>query len=297
MKPMSKIDRLDEYISVINCELSSCLPECFYNEPIVTQAIQYSLMNGGKRIRPVLTLEFCRMCGGDINNALAFACAIEMIHTYSLIHDDLPCMDNDEMRRGKPACHVEFGESYALLAGDALLTYAFEYALKSDFMQKDPSCAAEALRILSTCSGISGMIGGQVVDLKSEDKHVTIDTLRIMDSLKTGALIKAAALMGTVIGGGNNEQKQAAVQYAENLGQAFQIVDDILDVTADEATLGKPVGSDKESGKSTYVSLLGLDQSQKIADELTNKAIEALDAFEDNGFLIELTKSLASRKN
>ena len=220
-----------------------------------------------------------------------------MIHTYSLIHDDLPCMDNDEMRRGKPACHVEFGESYALLAGDALLTYAFEYALKSDFMQKDPSCAAEALRILSTCYGISGMIGGQVVDLKSEDKHVTIDTLRIMDSLKTGALIKAAALMGTVIGGGNNEQKQAAVQYAENLGQAFQIVDDILDVTADEATLGKPVGSDKESGKSTYVSLLGLGQSQKIADELTNKAIEALDVFEDNGFLIELTKSLASRKN
>ena len=141
------------------------------------------------------------------------------------------------------------------------------------------------------------MIGGQVVDLKSEDKHVTIDTLRIMDSLKTGALIKAAALMGTVIGGGNNEQKQAAVQYAENLGQAFQIVDDILDVTADEATLGKPVGSDKESGKSTYVSLLGLDQSQKIADELTNKAIKALDVFEDNGFLIELTKSLASRKN
>ncbi|MGN1442312.1 MAG: polyprenyl synthetase family protein [Acutalibacteraceae bacterium] len=294
---MNKSSRLDEYISVINRELSSCLPECFYGEPIVTEAMQYSLMNGGKRIRPVLTLEFCRMCGGDINDALPFACAVEMIHTYSLIHDDLPCMDNDAMRRGKPSCHIQYGESYALLAGDALLTYAFEYALKSELMRKDPACGAEALRTLSACSGISGMVGGQVIDLKSEDKNVSIDTLRMMDSLKTGALIKAAAYMGTVIGKGSDEQKSAAVQYAESLGQAFQIVDDILDVTADEATLGKPVGSDKESGKSTYVALLGLDQSQKIADELTEKAIQSLDAFPDNGFLIELTRSLASRKN
>ena len=297
MNPMNKRYSLDEYIALINQKLDSCLPACSYGEPVVLEAMKYSLMNGGKRIRPILTLEFCRMCGGDIDDALAFACAIEMIHTYSLIHDDLPCMDNDTMRRGKPSCHVAYGESYALLAGDALLTYAFEYATKSALALTDPQCAVEAIKILSSCAGISGMIGGQVIDLKSEGKSVSLDTLQTMDSLKTGALIKAAALMGTVIGKGSPEQKEAAVRYAENLGQAFQIVDDILDVTADEAVLGKPVGSDKESGKSTYVSLLGLEKSQRIADELTQQAIQSLDAFQDSGFLIELTKSLASRKN
>ena len=294
---MNKKYGLDEYISLVNDALSSALPACEYHEPIVLDAMKYSLMNGGKRIRPVLTLEFCRLCGGKIEDALPFACAIEMIHTYSLIHDDLPCMDNDSMRRGKPSCHVEYGESYALLAGDALLTYAFEYALNSSFGASNPKAALEAVKILAGLAGVSGMIGGQVVDLKSEGKNVGLDVLRTMDSLKTGALIKAAALMGTVIGGGNEEQKKAAVQYAENLGQAFQIVDDILDVTADEAELGKPVGSDKESGKSTYVSLLGLDRSQQIADELTEKAVRALELFDDTQFLAELAERLASRKN
>ena len=294
---MNKKYGLDEYISLVNDALSSALPACEYHEPIVLDAMKYSLMNGGKRIRPVLTLEFCRLCGGKIEDALPFACAIEMIHTYSLIHDDLPCMDNDSMRRGKPSCHVEYGESYALLAGDALLTYAFEYALNSSFGACDPKAALEAVKILAGLAGVSGMIGGQVVDLKSEGKNVGLDVLRTMDSLKTGALIKAAALMGTVIGGGTDEQKKAAVQYAENLGQAFQIVDDILDVTADEAELGKPVGSDKESGKSTYVSLLGLDRSQQIADELTEKAVRALELFDDTQFLAELAERLASRKN
>lgn len=294
---MSKKYTLDEYIKVVNDSLASALPSCHYHEPIVLEAMHYSLMNGGKRIRPVLVLEFCRMCGGKIEDALPFACAIEMIHTYSLIHDDLPCMDNDSMRRGKPSCHVKFGESYALLAGDALLTYAFEYAVKSSFCASNPSAALEAVKILSGLAGVSGMIGGQVVDLKSEGKNVGLDVLHTMDSLKTSALIKAAALMGTVIGGGSEEQKNAAERYAENLGQAFQIVDDILDVTADEKELGKPVGSDKESGKSTYVSLLGLEKSQEIADQLTEKAIEALNAFDDTEFLVELTKRLASRKN
>lgn len=294
---MNKKYSLNEYISIVNDALSCALPSCAYNEPIVLEAMHYSLMNGGKRIRPVLVLEFCRMCGGKTEDALPFACAIEMIHTYSLIHDDLPCMDNDSMRRGKPSCHIKFGESYALLAGDALLTYAFEYALKSSFSVSNPSAALEAVQILSELSGVSGMIGGQVVDLKSEGKNVALDVLHTMDSLKTGALIKASALMGTVIGGGSEEQRQAAVQYAENLGQAFQIVDDILDVTADEKELGKPVGSDKESGKSTYVSLLGLDKSQKIVDELTGKAIDALRVFDDTDFLVELTERLASRKN
>lgn len=295
MNPMNKGYSLDEYTAMINRELERCLPACSYGEPIAVDAMKYSLMNGGKRIRPVLTLEFCRMCGGDVRRALAFACAVEMIHTYSLIHDDLPCMDNDAMRRGKPSCHVAYGESYALLAGDALLTYAFEYALSSDLAASDPGCAMQVLRILASCAGISGMVAGQVIDLKSEGKNVSLDTLHTMDSLKTGALIKAAALMGVVIGKGSDEQKKAAADYAECLGQAFQIVDDILDVTADEAVLGKPVGSDKESEKSTYVTLLGLDESQRIADELTQRAVQSLGAFEDNGFLTELTKSLASR--
>lgn len=297
MKPMPEKYSLDEYIDIVNQALSSALPSCDYDEPVVLDAMKYSLMNGGKRIRPVLVLEFCRICGGSIRDALPFACAVEMIHTYSLIHDDLPCMDNDSMRRGKPSCHIQFGENYALLAGDALLTYAFEYALKNGISLLDSESALEAVRILASLSGVSGMIGGQVVDLKSEGKNVGLDVLKKMDSLKTGALIKAAALIGTVIGKGSETQKRAACEYAESLGQAFQIVDDILDVTADEQQLGKPVGSDKESGKSTYVSLLGLEQSQKIADELTEKAVEALEAFNDTDFLIDLTKSLASRKN
>lgn len=297
MKAMPEKYTLNEYIEIVNQALASALPSCDYDEPVVLDAMKYSLMNGGKRIRPVLVLEFCRLCGGSVMQALPFACAVEMIHTYSLIHDDLPCMDNDSMRRGKPSCHVKFGENYALLAGDALLTYAFEHALTSSVSASDPASALEAVRILSKLAGVSGMIGGQVVDLKSEGKNVGLDVLRKMDSLKTSALIKASALIGTVIGKGSEEQKRAACEYAEALGQAFQIVDDILDVTADEQQLGKPVGSDKESGKSTYVSLLGLEKSQQIADELTEKAVGALKAFNDTDFLIELTKSLASRKN
>lgn len=295
---MSKQYTLNEYTKLINDFIINILPDCSYGEDIVCEAMKYSVENGGKRIRPVLTLEFCRLCGGDVELCLPLACAVEMIHTYSLIHDDLPCMDNDDIRRGKPSCHIKYGENFALLAGDGLLTYAFNVITNSAIAAEKPAAALNAIKILSELSGVNGMIGGQVIDLKSEGKSVGIDVLSKMDELKTGALIKAACLLGVVAGNGDSEKYKSAETFADKIGQAFQIVDDILDVTADEKVLGKPVGSDKESNKSTYVSLLGIEKSQKMADELTADAISCLDIFEeDTTFLKELAIMLASRKN
>ncbi len=287
--------RLNEYVEIINSYLDKVIPECDFGEDVVHEAMKYSLSIGGKRIRPVLTLEFCRLCGGDIHKALPFAAALEMVHTYSLIHDDLPCMDDDDMRRGKPSCHIKYGEEYALLAGDGLLTRAFGVLTESD---ASPESIVKAVSLLSQLAGVNGMIGGQVVDLKNEDRPCTIDVLETMDSLKTGALIKCAALFGVLAANGSAEQYKAAGEYASNLGHAFQIVDDILDVTGDEKQLGKPIGSDKESGKSTYVSMLGLEKSKQYAEEITNSAVEALVTFGDEcRFLKELAFSLINRKN
>ena len=289
---------IDEYISMINTRLSELIPECDFNEDIVHQAMNYSLSIGGKRIRPVLTLEFCRVCHGDINKALDIACAIEMIHTYSLIHDDLPCMDDDDLRRGKPSCHIAFGEEYALLAGDALLTRAFGVVADSVFAQENPSAAVKIISLLSGLSGVNGMIGGQVVDLKNEEKYAPVETLETMDRLKTGALIKCAALMGCMCAGADNKKIKAAEVYAEKIGHAFQIVDDILDVTGNAEQLGKPIGSDAQSCKSTYVSLLGLEKAAQYADLLNAQAIDSLKIFaESSEFLIELAQSLSKRKN
>ena len=295
---MNKNYSLNEYIDIINKYLDNSLGECSFKEDIVHNAMKYSLSIGGKRIRPVLVLEFCRVCGGNIEDAMPFAAAIEMIHTYSLIHDDLPCMDDDDMRRGMPSCHKKFGEEYALLAGDGLLTRAFGIIAESEIAKKSPEIAIEAIRLLSSLAGANGMIGGQVVDLKNEDKPCGLDVLQTMDSLKTGALIKCSALLGVVAAGGTKEQTDAAAAYAENLGHAFQIVDDILDVIGDEKELGKPIGSDADSNKSTYVSILGIEQSQKFADELTYKAVDSLEIFGSDGdFLRNLATSLVSRKN
>ncbi len=289
---------LKEYIKIINNYLETAVGECDFGEDIVHNAMKYSLGIGGKRIRPVLVLEFCRLCGGDIYKALPFAAAIEMIHTYSLIHDDLPCMDNDDMRRGMPSCHKKFGEEYALLAGDGLLTRAFGIIAESEAAKTSPEIAIEAIKQLSFLAGANGMIGGQVVDLRNEDKPCGIDVLHTMDSLKTGALIKCAALLGVIIADGTDEDKSAAISYAENLGHAFQIVDDILDVVGDEKELGKPVGSDADSNKSTYVSILGIDESKERADKLTKTAIDSLEKFGPNGdFLRNLAMSLITRKN
>lgn len=262
-------------------ELLSYLPESDDKIRTVISSMEYSLSAGGKRIRPFLVLEFAKLCGGSEKNAIPFACAVEMIHTYSLIHDDLPCMDNDDLRRGKPTNHKVFGEAAALLGGDGLLTLAFETALseKAVSLNGYEKCAKAAL-CLAQYAGAVGMIGGQMIDLESENKQIPLETLQTMDEKKTGALIAAACVMGCISAGATPEQIQAAKEYAMNIGITFQIVDDMLDVTSDTTTLGKTVGSDIENHKSTYVSLLGLEECQKISSELTEKAVKCLDSFD-----------------
>ncbi len=275
----------------------SSLPRCA-DVPALREMMLYSLESGGKRVRPRLCLMFCAAAGGDPANALHFAAAVEYVHTYSLIHDDLPCMDNDDFRRGKPSSHVRFGEANALLAGDALLTHAFylaaEAAVRGEVRAED---AVRAVSELSDLAGANGMVGGQVIDLAAEGGDVPGDTLFTMDRLKTGALIRCACLLGCIAADAEIEQIDAAETYADNLGVAFQIVDDILDVTADSATLGKPVGSDEKNGKNTYVSLLGLDGAGREAEDYTNKALAALDVFGERAEdLKRFTAALLERK-
>lgn len=285
----------EEYLSLIEEYLDISIPETCYDEEIVADAMRYSLQNGGKRIRPVLVLEFCRLCGGDIKKALPFAASIEMIHTYSLIHDDLPCMDDDDMRRGKPSCHKKFGEEYALLAGDALLTLAFEMLTKADLSANQ---IVLAVKVLSSYAGYQGMIGGQTVDLMSESKAISLDRLKVMDNLKTGRLINCAALLGCIAADADDGKVSAAKKYTSSIGLAFQIVDDILDVTSTAEKLGKPIGSDNEKSKSTYVSILGLEKSKEYAENLTNEALKALDSFDtDVTFLKNLALKLLERDN
>ena len=260
---------------------------------VVSEAMRYSLEGGGKRIRPCLTLEFCRMCGGDPASALPFAAAVEMVHTYSLIHDDLPCMDDDELRRGKPSCHVRFGEANALLAGDGLLTLAFETLTKAAL---PADRIAEACAVLAAAAGHCGMIGGQTMDLENEGHAVSLETLRQTDALKTGALIRAACLLGCIAADASPQQRKAAADFAFGLGMAFQIVDDILDVTGDTATLGKPAGSDDAQNKSTYVTLCGLDGAKRDARAFTDRAVKALVAFGKAGDALQaLAESLCER--
>ena len=259
------------------------------------QAMKYSLLSGGKRIRPILLLEFYALCGGKGDSALNFAAALEMIHTYSLIHDDLPCMDNDDMRRGRPSCHKAFGEDTALLAGDALLTLAFKTAAETDGIPADR--VLKAIAVLAENAGISGMVGGQVEDLAFEKSGATIEQLRGMYLKKTSCLLSAAAVCGSILAGANDEELKYAAEYAEKLGLAFQIIDDILDCTSDEKTLGKPIGSDEKNGKTTYVTLLGIDGAKAEAERLSNEALTALCKIKgDNAALRELTADLLDRK-
>ena len=259
------------------------------------QAMKYSLLSGGKRIRPILLLEFYALCGGNGDSALNFAAALEMIHTYSLIHDDLPCMDNDDMRRGRPSCHKAFGEDTALLAGDALLTLAFKTAAETDGIPSDR--VMKAIAVLAENAGISGMVGGQVEDLAFEKSGATIEQLRGMYLKKTSCLLSAGAVCGSILAGADEEELKYAAEYAEKLGLAFQIIDDILDCTSDEKTLGKPIGSDEKNGKTTYVTLLGIDGAKAEAERLSNEALAALCKIKgDNAALRELTADLLDRK-
>ncbi len=264
------------------------------SDDIVSRAMRYSVENGGKRIRPTLLLSFCELCGGDVNKALPLACALEMIHTYSLIHDDLPCMDDDDMRRGKPSCHIVYGYEYALLAGDALLTLAFETALKADLPAEAVVASAKELAV---AAGWAGMVGGQVMDLQNEGKRVTVEEIEKTDHLKTGELIRAACVIGCIAAGARDKIPYAEV-FARDIGLSFQIVDDILDVTSSTEALGKPVGSDDENEKCTYVSLLGIEDSRKFVSRLTAEAKDSLKMFDgDVTALSDLADSMENRKN
>ncbi len=259
-------------------------------------AMNYSLLAGGKRLRPILTLECSRLCGGTDTHALSLACAVEMIHTYSLIHDDLPCMDNDDLRRGKPTNHMVYGEATAVLAGDGLLTAAFETALGAGAYLPAEQ-VTQALEILARAAGPAGMVGGQALDMAGEGHALTLPDVEELQKLKTGALIAAAAELGVVAAGGGQSQREAVRTYAQKLGLAFQIRDDMLDVTGDQDSLGKSVGSDVRAEKTTFVTLKGLEECGNMVARLTDEAIDALADFADPWFLEELARVLIGRTN
>ena len=259
----------------------------------LAEAMRYSLLAGGKRIRPILVLEFCRLAGGDLEKVLPVACAVEMLHTYSLIHDDLPCMDNDDLRRGKPTNHKVFGECTAVLAGDALQAEAFGTILRSDLTADRRAACAE---ILAGAVGVDGMCCGQYLDMLGEGKTLSEDELNEINSRKTGALLTAACQIGVAAAGGTEKQLEAAGLFAACLGTAFQLRDDMLDVLSTEEELGKPIGSDAQEGKNTYMALYGAEKCENMIRKLTNHAKKCLaNTFNDTDFLCKMADSLAVR--
>lgn len=265
---------------------------CYDSEPqkLLFDSMRYSLLAGGKRLRPVFVFDFCAMCGGEWNAAAEFAAAVEMIHTYSLIHDDLPCMDNDDYRRGKPTNHKVFGEATAVLAGDGLLTAAFSYLSKSSY---SADTRIRAVEILSNCAGELGMVGGQILDMQSENRACTEQEVLDIQSRKTGALIRAACMLGVLAGGGSKEQLHAASEFASHLGLAFQIRDDMLDVIGNASELGKAVGVD--GAKNTFVQLYGLEKCEQLVREHTLQAIQSLGKFPHHDYMEYLAKKLVER--
>lgn len=285
--------QIEKYCTAVNSKLTELVPVANDGQGDVVKAMKYSLSNGGKRLRPILVLEFCKMCGGDVEKALPYACAIEYVHTYSLIHDDLPCMDNDDMRRGKPSCHKMYGEATALLAGDALLTHAFEICAEAELSD---SQNVRAVSLLSQNAGVGGMIGGQVIDLKFEQGDPSISDILTVHRLKTGALISAACILGCIAANADEEKIALASRYAYLIGTAFQIRDDLLDIVGDEQILGKPIGSDADNDKTTYVTLVGAKKAQQDVKTLTDKAVGILDEFDNNDFMKSLSEYLVNRE-
>lgn len=288
---------MKNYVKEIEAAIERFLPQEKVEEQQLVDAVRYSLNLKGKRVRPSLTLAFAELCGGDVDAAMPFACAVEMVHTYSLIHDDLPCMDDDDFRRGQPANHKVFGEDIALLAGDALQSMAYAAMLSDEAIAAvGGERAARAARILAEKSGLLGMVGGQVIDLSMEHKTVDIELVQLMEEKKTANLIEAACMMGCVVAGADDEKITAAECYAHSIGLAFQIMDDILDVTSTAEELGKPIGSDADNEKNTYMSLLGIDRCRALVKLLTDEAIEALTVFEgDTSDLAEFAVALSNR--
>ncbi|MCC0650246.1 polyprenyl synthetase family protein [Clostridioides sp. ZZV15-6598] len=282
--------RLKEKASFIEDVLKDYMPKEEGYQKTVIEAMNYSLSAGGKRLRPILTLEACKVVGGNEEEAIPFAIAIEMIHTYSLIHDDLPALDNDDLRRGRPTNHKVYGEAMGILAGDALLNYAFEVMLAGSINKENPEKYLKAINEIAKGAGIYGMIGGQVVDVESENKQIEKEKLDYIHMNKTAAMMVGCMRAGATIGGANSEQMEEITKYAKNIGLSFQIVDDILDIVGDEAKLGKKVGSDIENHKSTYPSLLGLDKSKEIAHNLIDEAKKSIEKLSDN---VDFLKGLA----
>ncbi|EQI10637.1 polyprenyl synthetase family protein [Clostridioides difficile] len=281
---------LKEKASFVEKVLKEYMPKEEGNQKTVIEAMNYSLSAGGKRLRPILTLEACKIVGGNEDEAIPFAIAIEMIHTYSLIHDDLPALDNDDLRRGRPTNHKVYGEAMGILAGDALLNYAFEVMLAGSINKENPEKYLKAINEIAKGAGIYGMIGGQVVDVESENKQIEKEKLDYIHMNKTAAMMVGCMRAGATIGGANSEQKEEITKYAKNIGLSFQIVDDILDIVGDEAKLGKKVGSDIENHKSTYPSLLGLDKSKEIAHNLIDEAKKSIEKLSDD---VDFLKGLA----
>ena len=267
-------------------------------QKIIFDSMKYSLEAGGKRIRPVLLLETIKMMGGDCSAGIPFACAVEYIHTYSLIHDDLPAMDDDDLRRGKPTNHKVFGEAVAILAGDGLLNSAFEI-MSGEILKNNCIGSVKAMNVIASCAGVNGMIAGQIVDIESEGRSISYEDLRYLHSKKTGALIKASVMAGAYIAGANEEELKAVERYSENIGLAFQITDDILDVTGNTSELGKNTGSDIQNDKSTYVSLFGIEKARLLAQDCLKDAVESLGNFDSQRrlFMEELARFVVMRKN
>ena len=285
----------NEYIGLINEEINKSYRCDGLMSDKLIDAMHYSLSNGGKRIRPILMIEFCKMCGGKADYAINAACALESIHTFSLIHDDLPCMDNDDLRRGKPSCHKAYGEDIALLAGDALALDAFSKICETKNVS--PEQILRVVQEISKASGFSGMCGGQLLDIENETVAPDIERLKLTYKLKTGKLIATACKCGAILGGADEDKINLAEEFGYDIGLAFQIVDDILDVEGDEETLGKPIGSDTEQDKTTFVTIYGIEKAKETAKEITDKALSILSQFDSNEYLTELTKTLLIRKN
>ena len=290
------IDALEKNAEIVNCELEKIYPEDTGIASVIYEAERYSLLAGGKRVRAALVLESCKMLGGKTEAALPFASAVEMVHTYSLIHDDLPCMDNDDLRRGKPTNHKVYGEAIATLAGDGLLTDAFSVCAMNPHVTGD--CAAASVAILSGAAGSYGMIKGQVIDLIGETKTLTEKELVELHMGKTGAMICASVQLGCLAAGyaPNHEMTEKLTAFAQRIGLVFQIIDDILDVTSTDEELGKNIGSDKESNKTTFLSFFTVDEAREYANRLTDEAIRSISDIEGSERLVALAGYLCDRK-
>lgn len=284
---------------VVNIEdlLNEYMPKVEGYQKTIFDSMNYSLKAGGKRLRPILTLEACKLVGGNEKDAYPFAVAIEMIHTYSLIHDDLPALDNDDLRRGRKTNHKVYGEAIAILAGDGLLNYAYEIMLRESLSKGEPEKYLKAINEIAKASGIYGMIGGQVVDIESEGKSIDMEKLDFIHMNKTAAIIIGCMRAGAIIGGASEEELENVTKYAKNIGLSFQIVDDILDIVGDEAKLGKKVGSDIDNEKSTYPSLIGLEKSKETANKLIAEAKMSIDYInKDSEFLNNLADYIVDRE-